>query len=116
MPYSSGTTGLPKGVLLTNYNIVASLSQNLSPDTDILQETTANHQDIVPGVLPMFHIYGFNLNTLCILTMGAKLITLPKFIPELYISVLKDHKPHVLFTVPPMGKNRFLLYQIKTRY
>ncbi|XP_063927734.1 uncharacterized protein LOC135140922 [Zophobas morio] len=102
LPYSSGTTGLPKGVQLTNYNIVANISQNSSPDLPFIEETTKEHQDVIPVILPMFHIYGFTVNTMFILTKGTKLVTLPKFTPEDYVRVLRNHKPNILFVVPPI--------------
>jgi 4-coumarate--CoA ligase len=102
LPYSSGTTGLPKGVQLTHHNIVANVTQNSSPELPFIEETTDSHQDIIPVILPMFHIYGFTVNTLFILTKGTKLVTLPKFTPEDYVAVLRNHKPHILFLVPPI--------------
>jgi 4-coumarate--CoA ligase len=104
LPYSSGTTGLPKGVQLTHHNIVANVTQNSSPELPFIEETTDSHQDIIPVILPMFHIYGFTVNTLFILTKGTKLVTLPKFTPEDYVAVLRNHKPHILFLVPPIGE------------
>ncbi|XP_044255601.1 probable 4-coumarate--CoA ligase 1 [Tribolium madens] len=102
LPYSSGTTGLPKGVELTNYNIVANICQNSSPHLPIIEETTSTHQDVIPVVLPMFHIYGFSVNTLFMLSKGTKLVTLPRFTPDDFVSVLRNHKPHILFIVPPI--------------
>lgn len=69
-----------------------------------------SHQDIVPAVLPMFHIYGFVCSLGCLLYNGSKVIALPKFTPELYINTLKNHKPHFLFTVPPIGKLSHWIY------
>lgn len=51
----------------------------------------------------MFHIYGFTIITMIHLLSGAKLLTLPKFTPELYLGTLKKHKPHVLYLAPPIG-------------
>ncbi|VEN46051.1 unnamed protein product, partial [Callosobruchus maculatus] len=59
LPYSSGTTGLPKGVELTHLNLVSNLSQVAHPDFNTLVPANGNFQEIVPGVLPMYHIYGF---------------------------------------------------------
>ncbi|RZC35995.1 AMP-binding domain containing protein [Asbolus verrucosus] len=104
LPYSSGTTGLPKGVQLTHYNIVANVTQNSSPYILPIENTTDSHQDIIPAILPMFHIFGFHFGNLITLTHGAKAVTLPKFTSDDYVSVLRNHKPHVLFLVPPMEK------------
>ncbi|KAJ3657495.1 hypothetical protein Zmor_009291 [Zophobas morio] len=100
LPYSSGTTGLPKGVQLTHRNLVANLCQTQT--LNFVEDTTSGHQDVVPAVLPMFHVYGCSVNSLLVLTKGAKIVTLPKFTPEDYVSVLRTHKPHVLFLVPPI--------------
>ena len=51
LPYSSGTTGLPKGVMLTHYNLVANILQTAGA-------LTLREDDIMLGVLPFFHIYG----------------------------------------------------------
>lgn len=67
---------------------------NISPLGDV--------QDVVPAILPMFHIYGFTVNILCAMKNGAKLVALPKFTPESYISVLKNNKVNVIFAAPPL--------------
>jgi len=61
-------------------------------------------QDVVPCVLPFFHIYGLTCILLCKLAHGCKLITLPKFAPDTYLNVLEKHKASVLFLVPPISK------------
>lgn len=53
LPYSSGTTGLPKGVMLSHYNIIANLEQLSAKGTFPL-----NKDDVTLGLLPFFHIYG----------------------------------------------------------
>lgn len=59
------------------------------------QYILGDDQDIFPTVLPMFHIFGMNCVTFSRLADGAKLVTLPKFTPESYISTLEKNK--VLF-------------------
>lgn len=58
----------------------------------------------------MFHIYGLTTLTLYQMRMGCQIVTLPKFTPELYINMLRNDKPHVLYVVPPIGKFLHLLF------
>lgn len=58
MPYSSGTTGLPKGVQLTHRNIISNIRQVGVFEGSVINYTTKEQQDIISCVLPMFHIYG----------------------------------------------------------
>ncbi|XP_049841550.1 uncharacterized protein LOC126291873 isoform X1 [Schistocerca gregaria] len=105
MPYSSGTTGLPKGVMLSNRNIVANLQQAREPAiqySELGSDGVCGPDDAIPVVLPMFHIYGLSVVMLQKFSLGAKLVTLPKFEPQLYLDVLAKHKPQLLFLVPPM--------------
>jgi len=105
MPFSSGTTGPPKGVCLTHYNLVANCMQAKVPGVmphalknlidDGVQETTV-------AVLPFFHIYSMELIMLLNMRIGTRIVTLPKFEPETYIKSLVTYKPTVLNLVPPL--------------
>lgn len=104
LPYSSGTTGLPKGVELTHTNIISN-SEMLKIPTGphpFVEPTTDTFQDVLPCVLPFFHIYGLTVTMLSKLQQGCQLVTLPTFRPDTFINSLTVHKGSVLHLVPPI--------------
>lgn len=96
LPYSSGTTGRAKGVMLTHRNLVANIVQcgpllAVGPETKIL------------AVLPFFHIYGMQVLMNCGLNAGATVVTLPKFdLPE-FLRVIQDHRTDRVYIAPPVA-------------
>ncbi|XP_036345246.1 probable 4-coumarate--CoA ligase 3 [Rhagoletis pomonella] len=99
LPFSSGTTGLPKAVQLTHNNITVNGDQLEMG----LKLRESGRQEVLPGILPFFHIYGLNVIMLSKLAMGAKLITMPQFRPEDLIKVLYEYRATILNVVPPMA-------------
>ncbi len=97
LPYSSGTTGLPKGVMLSHHNLVANLHQFLAA-FEILSE-----DDVFAGVLPFFHIYGLVVIMNAGLLLGATTVTLPRFDLETYLDVLERHGVTFAHVVPPIA-------------
>merc|ERR1712226_1434502 len=94
LPYSSGTTGPPKGVELTHYNMVSNMCQMMHPDVTILEgEPDEDNQETTVAVLPFFHIYAMNTIMTIGLLNGVKIVTNPKFDPEMYLKSLVDYKP-----------------------
>jgi acyl-CoA synthetase (AMP-forming)/AMP-acid ligase II len=98
MPYSSGTTGFPKGVMLTHRNVIAQcLAIEAVTDGDVILPGAA-----VLAVLPFFHIYGIMAFLTFGLMRGAKLITMPRFDLEQYIQLARRHEVPLLHVVPPI--------------
>ncbi|XP_068630153.1 probable 4-coumarate--CoA ligase 1 [Battus philenor] len=101
IPYSSGTTGMPKGVMLTHKNLVSNLKQTQCPKI-MKYEGEKGHGDVILTVPPFFHIYGFNAVLNYNLTLGYHVVSMPKFTPEDYIKCLVEYKPTTLFVVPSL--------------
>jgi acyl-CoA synthetase (AMP-forming)/AMP-acid ligase II len=95
MPYSSGTTGLPKGVMLTHRNLVANLCQMVPVEP-------CNPNDVLCGVLPFFHIYGMIVVMSRGIRAGATVVTLPRFELEAFLSMLQTHGVTRANLVPPI--------------
>lgn len=95
LPYSSGTTGLPKGVMLTHYNIVANTYQ--AQEIEAFDDT-----DRLIALLPFFHIYGMLVLMSVGLFKGATLVTMPRFEMEQFLQVMQDYKITRAYLVPPI--------------
>src|SRR5258706_6906412 len=74
LPYSSGTTGLPKGVMLSHTNLLANVYQVLAPDAGGFTP-----DDVMFCFLPLYHIYGLNVALNTILIAGGTLVLMPRF-------------------------------------
>lgn len=96
LPYSSGTTGRPKGVMLTHRNLVANVAQ--SSTTISLGE-----DDRVLAVLPFFHIYGMTVLLNFALRQRATLVTMPKFDLAEFLRVASEHRTSWVFIAPPIA-------------
>ncbi|MFC2968406.1 AMP-binding protein [Acidimangrovimonas pyrenivorans] len=96
LPYSSGTTGLPKGVMLSHRNLVANVDQSLATTDTKPGERTV-------GFLPFFHIYGMTVLMNVALVAGGTVVTMPRFDLELFLKLNQDHKARQLWLVPPVA-------------
>jgi acyl-CoA synthetase (AMP-forming)/AMP-acid ligase II len=94
LPYSSGTTGLPKGVMLTHFNLVSNVRQTL---TTGLSDGYGVYLDF----LPFYHIYGMVVLMACGFAAGIPQVIMPRFDPALCLELVQRHKVTNLFAVPP---------------
>jgi acyl-CoA synthetase (AMP-forming)/AMP-acid ligase II len=98
LPYSSGTTGLPKGVMLTHFNLVANLAQCAGAENfDAFKE-----RDTVIAVLPFFHIYGMVVCMLLQLAAGGTVVTMPRFDLQSFLAILAKYRVTLAPLVPPI--------------
>ncbi|XP_055881151.1 uncharacterized protein LOC106069292 [Biomphalaria glabrata] len=95
LPYSSGTTGLPKGVMLTHYNCMANCLQ-------IASSLPTSPEDRVLGLLPLFHLFGMIVVQFSVLLGGSSVVYLPKFEPETFLKCLQDKQITLAHLVPPL--------------
>jgi len=103
LPYSSGTTGLPKGVKLSHKHLVTNSLQVLSePKISGTVTATSDFQEVIPALLPFYHIYGLLSLAVASLHQGSKIVTIPKFDPAHFISTVAEHKATALYLVPPL--------------
>ena len=96
LPYSSGTTGRPKGVILTHRNLVANVAQSLpllgaDPDSRVL------------AVLPFFHIYGMTVLLNMAFRTRARLVTMPRFDLAEFLRIIQDFRINWAFIAPPIA-------------
>jgi long-chain acyl-CoA synthetase len=96
LPYSSGTTGLPKGVMLSHYNLIANIYQFLGPHASEL-----NSADNLLCFLPLYHIYGLNVMLNPALILGATLVLMPRFHVQQVNQLVMDENISMMPLVPP---------------
>ena len=101
LPYSSGTTGLPKGVMLTHYNLIANLLQIRGADSTS-PGILVRPDDTLIAVLPFFHIYGMVVMMFYALLQGATLVTMPRFDLEQFLDTLQRYEVSYAHLVPPI--------------
>jgi long-chain acyl-CoA synthetase len=96
LQYTGGTTGVPKGAMLTHYNIFA----------NVIQTTVLHHPDQKRGedrtllVIPFFHIYGFTVGLMSVTWQGGQQILIPKYDVEALLGAIRDYRPTYFPAVP----------------
>ncbi len=97
LAYTSGTTGEPKGAMLSHGNLMANLQQQMA-----IPEAHVSGDDVLMLTLPLFHIFGLNV-TLGLTVMNAATgIMIERFEPVAALRLIQEHKVTVLFGAPPM--------------
>lgn len=96
LPYSSGTTGNPKGVMLTHRNLVANVAQ-IRPLHGMVSD------DVVLAVLPFFHIYGMTVLLNAALHARARLVVMQSFDLDAFLGNIAEHKCTIAFIAPPVA-------------
>ncbi|MGA2686960.1 MAG: AMP-binding protein [Candidatus Korobacteraceae bacterium] len=97
LPYSSGTTGLPKGVMLSHYNLVANVYQTLTPG----ESKAIVEDDVMLCFLPLYHIYGLTVGLNLALIRGCTLVLMPRFDCEASLRLIADEGITFALCVPP---------------
>jgi acyl-CoA synthetase (AMP-forming)/AMP-acid ligase II len=98
LPYSSGTTGLPKGVMLTHSNLVTNVFQFMAPG----ETATFRPGEVLMGFLPLYHIYGLNVVLNPALMVGATVVLMPRFDLERSLQLISSEGVTFLPLVPPI--------------
>ncbi|MCO5590769.1 hypothetical protein L7F22_044744 [Adiantum nelumboides] len=99
LPFSSGTTGLPKGVMLTHRSLITSVAQQVDGENPNLHFST---EDVVLCVLPLIHIFSLNSVLLCSMRAGASVAIMQRFEVVSLLQFIQKHRVTVIAVVPPI--------------
>jgi long-chain acyl-CoA synthetase len=93
--YTSGTSGRPKGVVLTHKNLMSNVEQ-------VRTWASFTRKDVLFGVLPQFHSFGMTVLTLMPLSVGCGVVYSARFIPKKVIGLIRKHRPTAMLGIPAM--------------
>lgn len=93
--YTSGTSGKPKGVMLTHRNLLSNVAQ-------IHEHIHVCSEDVFLGVLPQFHSFGLTGLTLMPMLSGCKAVYTARFVPKKIVGLIKEHRPSIYLAIPSM--------------
>jgi long-chain acyl-CoA synthetase len=97
LAYTSGTTGAPKGAMLSHGNLLSNLRQQMA-----IPEDTVREDDVMLLTLPMFHIFGLNVPLGLLVMNGATGVIVDRFEPVEALRLIGRYKVSVMFGAPPM--------------
>ncbi|MDP9067535.1 MAG: long-chain fatty acid--CoA ligase [Actinomycetota bacterium] len=97
LAYTSGTTGEPKGVMLSHDNLLANLRQQMA-----IAEAQVSEDDVLLLALPLFHIFGLNVTLGLLVMNGATGVLMDRFEPVPALRSIVERKVTVLFGAPTM--------------
>jgi acyl-CoA synthetase (AMP-forming)/AMP-acid ligase II len=95
LPYSSGTTGKPKGVMLTHANVVANVHQ-------FIAATELKHQGVLVNIFPLYHVAGLNCILNAHLAVGATVILMKRFDLESWLALIEQYRGTYVLVPPPV--------------
>jgi len=103
LPFSSGTTGPPKAVMLTHFGLLNNIAQITQPEVGVGKRFKGgNRQEKALGLLPFFHAMANSSLALGTLHYGAHTVVVPKFEPNSFIQLLQKHEFTILHLVTPL--------------
>jgi len=102
VPFSSGTTGRPKGVMLTHQNVISNVLQIMPAEGDYMKTRADGRRQSLLVPLPFFHIYGLVAGMFLPLYAGAKSIFMPAFDLVKFLEIIQEHKITRTHIVPPI--------------
>lgn len=93
--YTSGTSGKPKGVMLSHGNIVGNVRQ-------CVEHAGWGRCSGMLGVLPQFHSFGLTVLTVLPLMLGSKVVYTARFVPTKIVDLMREHRPKIFIGIPSM--------------